>query len=79
MKTYNRIYEETPTGVKEIVGYRCVENPRITIMIERGSISHNRPTGFTIMFDGKTDWTNNLVSYLTLNEAKEMLNYYFKD
>ena len=70
MKTYGRTYEDTGFNGKELAGYVCKENPSIMIKIERGALSHNRPTGFTVLVNGTTDYTKGLASYLTLAEAK---------
>ena len=77
MKTYKRIFEDCPGGGKQVAGFVCNENPALTITIQRGSISHNRPTGYDIRWNGRTDWTRGIASYLTLAEAKEAADYHF--
>jgi hypothetical protein len=61
----------TYTRIKDFLGFtiefRCMENADISIIVERGSISHNRPCGFTLRYKGEfhSGWQ-------TLREAKEM-------
>jgi hypothetical protein len=49
------------------IGYICKENLDIYIVVERGSLSHNRPCGFSLYYQGEfhSGWQ-------TLKEAKEM-------
>lgn len=73
--TYKRVMEDSGFGFKYASKYVCNENADLEIRIERGSISHNRPTGFTIYYKGAVAQTW-LASALTLSEAKENAAYF---
>lgn len=49
------------------IGYICKENLDIYIVVERGSLSHDRPCGFTLFYKGAMH-----SGWQTLKEAKEM-------
>jgi hypothetical protein len=72
--TYKRVLEDGGFGWKYATKYVCNENADLEIRIERGSISHNRPTGYTVYYKGAVanSW---LASAMTLTEAKENAEY----
>ena len=65
MKTYK--IEKDCFG--NITGYACKENPSIYIEVSRGSLSHNRPTGYSVYVDGVLH--GQAWGLQTLTEAKQ--------
>lgn len=76
--TFKRFIEDNGFGLKYVTKYICQENPDIEIRIERGSIHHDRPTGFTIYYKGVIPANIWGTSSLTLTEAKESVEHHAK-
>ena len=74
--TFKRFIEDNGFGLKYVTKYVCVEDPTVEIVVERGSISHDRPTGFNLLHNGGSDFTKGIASWYTLAEAKEAAEYY---
>ena len=78
MKHYKRIHDTWGDGSPMLVGYECKENPDIFIRVDYGWTTGDRVIGYTLTFKGSTEFTENIVSYQTLKEAKEWADHYFK-
>jgi len=79
--TFKRIYGEDAIGQMELKGYECIENPRITIKVQRGGgwySGNERIIGYTLKLDGHTNYTQSICTYMTLTEAKQMAEYLIK-
>lgn len=78
-QTFKMVKEDDGFGNKQVARYISKEDPTVEIVIERGAMNHNNPTGFTLTKDGNTEFARgDIVSYLTLKEAKEAAKYYAK-
>ena len=65
MKKYT--YAMFKNWQKVTVAYICKENLDIVIAVERGSLSHDRPCGYTLHYKGEVHSI-----WQTLKKAKEM-------
>lgn len=65
MKKYT--YATFRNWQKTIICYICKENLDICISVERGSLSNDRPCGYTLHYKGEIH-----SGWQTLKEAKEM-------
>lgn len=77
---FKRVYGTDAIGNRELKYYECIENPRITIKVQRGGGwygGQERIVGYTVKYDDKTTFTNSICTYMTLSEAKQMVEYWF--
>lgn len=77
---YKRIYGTDANGNRELKYYECIENPRVTIKVQRGGgwyCGNERIVGYTVKYDDSTIFTKDIVTYMTLTEAKQAAEYWF--